>query len=61
MKLDKRLEKLEALNPDPRWPAVRTNLRDLMRDEGTPGTPEHEAFNNLYNPDRYENTEKSNR
>lgn len=48
--LSKRISKLEAFTPKERG----MNLGELMEAERTPGTPEYEGFQNLYDENRYE-------
>lgn len=58
MKTNKRrLDLLEALTPDRKYPS----LSEYLELERTEGTKENTEFSNLYNENRYENAEKSNR
>ena len=55
MKFDKRLEKLEAIAPDREYPTYG----ELLKLEATAGTKENKEFLNLYNENRYDESEQS--
>jgi len=51
--IEKRLEKLEAVRPNKEYPTYG----ELLKLEATPGTKENKEFLNLYNENRYDESE----